>query len=152
MLLPLGDGTQAVAKPVPVNRRVCLFDFFVGVLPCGKGAGEQAASFICKGKDAAAAIVGVLLDFHKASPLQRLERRCESGAVHCEKRSHGAHGGRLGAIQRHEKRKLPVGYAERPECLVETPGQNSGCALRVEAETMVSHHDRRLKGQHWIFP
>ena len=75
-------------------------------------------------------------DPDEPAPLQRLQRRGQRGAVHRQHRRHRAQSRRLGPVQRHQQRELPVGQAERPERLVEPPRQRPRRALRLKAQAV----------------
>ena len=57
-----GDNLEVLAQRVPIDAGSKLFNLFVGALPDRKSAGEQAAPFGGKDKDAAAAIGRIRLN------------------------------------------------------------------------------------------
>jgi len=51
-----GDGAQVVAKRVPVDGRIGVFNFLVSAPPGGKSAGEQIPSLCGENEDAPATV------------------------------------------------------------------------------------------------
>jgi hypothetical protein len=130
---------QAGTQFVEICAGEMALNFSVGAPPDWCGAGEQVPALCGQNQSAAAAIVLILLNADKAAALERLEGRGERGAVHGQQVCHRSHRRRLGPVQRHEQRKLPVGKPQRAEGLVETAGQSAGRALHVQAEAMVPY-------------
>lgn len=108
-------------------------------LPDGKRAGEEIAAPGGEDEDAAATVGWVGGDFDQAAALKWLEGGGKRGAIHGEQRGDGAHGWRVGAIERHEERELAVGEIEGAECFIETTGEGAGGALDVQAEAAIAN-------------
>jgi len=119
----------------------------MGALPDGKCAGEQCATLVGEDEDAAAAIIGIALDFQEAAPLERLQCSSEGGAIHGEQGSDGSHCWRFGAVERHQQRELAVSEFERAKFLVEAAGESAGCTLDMQAETALFDHQRCFERQ-----
>ena len=129
---------------MPVDLWLFPFEVFVCFLPDGKCAREEFAALLSEDQDAAATVLGVAGDFHKATALEWLERGGERGAIHGEQGSDWTHRRRFGTVERHEQRKLPVGEIKWPKCIVEAPGENSRGTLHVQTETMVADQESCL--------
>ena len=84
---------------------------------------------------------------YESAALKWFDRRSERSPIHCEQGSYGAHLRRLGSIQRHQERELPVRQLKGPECFIKMPGQNSCGTLCVKTETIVSDQDGCLVWQ-----
>ena len=121
-------------------------DLGVGALPDRNRAREQRAARGRQLAPAAASVMGV--DHHRdePAPLQRLERGGERGAVHGKQGRDRPDAGRLGPVQRHHRRILSAGQAERPQRVVETPRERARRALQVKAQARVPHQERGGEG------
>lgn len=145
--LSSGDGAKILAQVVPIDARSKPFDFFVGLLPDGKSAREQATSFGGKDENAAAAIRGIGGYFDEAATLEGLQGCCQSGSIHRQQGSDGPHRWRLWSIERHEQRKLPVGEVEGTQFVVETAGKGARRTLHMKTKATVLDHQRCFEGQ-----
>src|SRR4029078_1245374 len=123
-----------------VNGRRFAFNLLVSFEPNGKRAGEEGAPLLSEDEDAAAAILSIALDFEQAPALEGFEGGCESGAIHREQGSDGCHRRGLGAIERHEQRKLSIGEFKGTQFFVEAAAEGPGSALHMKAKTTVFDH------------
>jgi len=124
-----------------------LFNFFVSALPYGNRTRQQGSPFVGEDENAAATVVRIGFDFDEAAALKRLQSGGQGGSIHGEQGSDGAHGRRLGTIERHEQGELPVGEFEGAQFLIETPGQGTCRTLHMETQTSVFDHESCFKGQ-----
>lgn len=140
-----GKRAQVLTQTFRIAVGNHFFDCVMGPLPHRNGARELAAAFRSEDQDAAAPIAGVELDPNETAAFERLQGRCQRGAVHRQQCGNGADGGRLWAIQRHKKRKLAVRQANRAQGLIKVACKGPGCALHVHAEAGVPNADGCLK-------
>ena len=124
-----------------------MFNFFVSALPYGNRTRQQGSPFVGEDENAAATVVRIGFDFDEAAALKRLQSGGQGGSIHGEQGSDGAHGRRLGTIERHEQGELSVGKLKGPQFLVEAPGQGACRTLHMKTETSVFDHQRCLIGQ-----
>ena len=134
------DGAKVFPEAGPVDCRGELFNFLVGLEPDGKGASKESASFVGKDEDAAAAVVGIALDFKQATAFKWFQRGGKRGAIHCEQGSDRTHRGRLRAIERHKEGELPIGEFEGAKFFVETTAKGARCTLHMKAKTAIFDH------------
>jgi len=122
------------------------FDLEMRAPPDRNGAREQRATRGREFEPAAASVMGV--DHHRdeAAPPQRFERGGERRAVHGKQGCDRTDAGRLGPVQRHHRRILPAGEAERPQRVVEPPRQRARRALQVKAQARVPDQERGGEG------
>jgi hypothetical protein len=118
-----------------------LFDFFVNALPGGKSLGEKLAALVGQDQDAVAPIGGVRRDFNQTAALERFERRGQGGPIHRQQGSDRTHGGRDGAIQRHQKGKLPIRESERAQGLIKAACQGARGPLYVKTKARIPNHN-----------
>ena len=104
----------------------------MGLLPERHGCGEKSLTRRSKFQAAAAPVGGVGEDGDQATPLERFERGGERGAIHGEEGGHGCHTRRLGAIERHQKRKLAIGQAMGAQHFIETASEGARRPLHVK--------------------
>lgn len=115
--------------------------------PDGKGRVQKGAAFPRQGQTAAPAILLIHEDLQKPAPLQGFQGGRQGRAIHSEKRGHGADARRLRAVQGHQQGKLTVVQVERAKGRVESPGEDTGSALRPETQAPVA--DFKGIGQVW---
>lgn len=135
-----GESAQIFSEGIPVGFWRELLDAFVRLLPDRKGTGEESASRFSEDEDATAPVVGVTLDFKKATPLEWLQCSSEGSAIHRKQGSDGSHRRRLRAVEGHEQRELTVGEFKRPKFFVEAAGEGARGTLHMKAKTAVFHH------------
>jgi hypothetical protein len=114
-----GEGAEALAEAVGVAVAEEAFNLLAGAFPEGDGAGEEGFAPGREVEQAAAAVGGIGGDFEQATALERFEGGGEGGAIHAEEIGHRGHTGRVGAIEGHEQRKLPIGELGGTKCVVE---------------------------------
>jgi len=144
----LGQRHEAGSQFVELYAGEPALHFIVGTLPDGHGAGEQLFALGGENQSAVTAIILIFLNANEAAALERLEGRGERGAVHGQQVCNRRHGGRLGPVQGHEQRELPVCEVQRAKGLVEPAGKGAGGALHMKAEAMVPYKQRRGVRKH----
>lgn len=113
----------------------------MGGFPDRERQGEHFLSQVGEDEDAAPFICGVGIRADQASPLKGLQGRGERGSIHGEQIGYWTHRRRLGAIQRHEERELPIGQAEGSQDFVESTPQRARRPLHVKAEAGIPDED-----------
>ena len=143
------------AQSVAQRFRAYPGELMLGLGMCGLpqriGSRQQLASGRRQGETAAAPVLPVDGYLEEATPFKGFEVGGECRAVHRKQRRNTAEAGRLRAIERHQQRELAVGEIKRPEHIVETPRQRTGCAVNVQTQAAVAHHMGRGEGKRIIF-
>ncbi len=132
-----GERLQTLAQLVGIPVRNEVLDLVVRALPHGNSSGEQAFSLGRENQNTVAPIRWVPGDFDQAAACQGFQCSGEGGAIHGEKRRHGAHGRWFRPIQRHEQGKLSVGQVKGTQDFIKAPRQRAGRALHMKTETAV---------------
>lgn len=140
-----GERLQIAPQAIGVAVRQERFHFQVGILPDRRSVGKQGPALSRKTQPATTPVSRICADLDQATPLQRLERGSQGGAIHGQQRCHWPHARRLRTIQRHEQRELTIGQPDRAQCLVEVPGQRPCRSLHVQAEATIANPQRGCK-------
>jgi hypothetical protein len=141
----LGESPQIVPQAIGVALRQERFDFQVGILPDRRSVGKQGPALSRKTQPSTTPVSRICADLDQATPFQRLERGGQGGAIHGQQRRHRPYARRLRTIQRHQQRELTIGQPDRPQCLVEIPGQRPCRPLHVQAEATIANPQRGCK-------
>jgi len=136
-----GECAQAPAEFFGVSIRNELFDLIVSALPDWNRASKQVVSVPGEFQDAASPIGWVWIYLDQPAAFKRLQSGGQGGSIHCKQGCNRSHGRRLGAIQGHQKRKLPIGQFEGTQCFIESPCQGAGGALHMKTEAAVAYED-----------
>jgi hypothetical protein len=115
-------------------------------LPYGCGGGQQCSA-ARRQQEAPAPLIGAVhRDFHEAAAFERLKVGGECRAIHSEERRNVADARRLGAIERHQQRKLALRQIERPQRIVKAPRQSACGPLDVQTKAAVTNLAREREG------
>ncbi len=140
-----GESAQVAAQVSRFALRQECFNFQVGILPDRHRAGQHSLAFSRQTYSSTTPVLRIWADLDQAAPLQRLKCGRQGGAIHGQQRGHRSHPRRLRTIQRHQQRELTVRQPDRPQCLVEVPGQCPCRSLHVQTEATIANQQRSFK-------
>ena len=142
-----GERQQVLAQRVRIAGEL-LVDFLVSALPGGEGLREQCASVVREDQDTAAPVGRVGRNLDQTAALQRFEGGGQRCPVHGEEGGDRPHRGRIGPVERHQERELPVGESEWAQGFVEATSQGAGGPLDVKTEAAIPDHNGCLVRKH----
>jgi hypothetical protein len=120
-----GRGAQALPKAIEVGMRKQAVDRSIVCRQMGTTFASRARPAGVSGPSS-----GSNGHFDDAAPPQRLERRGDGRAVYGQGRRDPSDARRLGPVQRHHQRELPVAQTKRPHRFIETAHECPSCTLQ----------------------
>lgn len=136
--------SQVVPQSMPIYIRHVLLEFVVRGFPHRKGTSKQLSPFVCENENAASPVRRILRNFDQPAAFQRLQRGSEGGPVHRQQSRNRPHRWRLGSIQRHQERVLPVCKSKGTQLFVEPARQCARCALRMKTQATIPYQERLI--------